>query len=260
MSFTPLPPGWACGRQPPRLHLHLDFDGTLVPLSADPDHCRPDADLRCLLQELADHPAVAVAILSGRSLEDLSGRLAIQGLALAGNHGLEIACSGLRWRHPDAVALRPLLASMAALVRLRLAGLPGAHLEDKTLSLSLHYRQVPPLWRGILKQRLRDLQRDLSGWRQLRCHPGHEVLDIRPALPWTKASAARLLCRRWPQPGESAYFYAGDDSTDEDVFRAFSDGFTVKIGSRLSSSAARFRLEDPAALRHLLEAVRRRLP
>ena len=241
-----------------RLHLHCDFDGSLVPIAPHPELCRADPALRELLRRLNAHPAVEVAILSGRSLADLRRRIGLPGLSLAGNHGLEIATSRAVWRHPEAVALRPQLHRAARLARLRLEGLHGAFLEDKGLTLSLHSRQLPPASEPLLEQRLALLESDLAHCPGLRLQRGRRVVDIRPALDWNKAAAARLLCSR--HGGAGLLFYAGDDSTDEDVFRAFPQAVTVQIASRARATAARHRVACPAELRGMLQQVLRQLP
>lgn len=235
-----------------RLHLHLDFDGTLVPIAPDPDGCRLDPPLRDLLERLVQHPRLAVAILSGRSLADLEQRLQVPGLALAGNHGLEITCGRWRWRHPQALQLVPLLQELAARAEAQLAGIPGAWVENKTLSLSLHSRQVPSLWRPRLQQRLERLRTELAACPAVSLRQGKEVLELRPALAWTKASACRYLSDGRPSQQGEGLFYAGDDDSDEDVFRAFPEAISIKIGPDASTSAARFHLSDPWALRRLL--------
>ena len=233
------------------LHLHLDFDGTLVPIQADPAACHPDADLLALLSSLVRLPGVAVAILSGRSLADLQARLPVPGLALAGNHGLEIAAGGLRWRHPAALALVPLLGRLAARARERLEDIPGAAVEDKTLTLSLHGRRVPPPWRPLLRRRLADLEAEWTARLPIRLRRGRQVLEVLPAVAWGKASAARRLMG---EGDAHPLFYAGDDLSDEAVFRAFPGALTVRVGAGTAGSAARHALADCSALRSLLRA------
>jgi trehalose 6-phosphate phosphatase len=234
------------------LHLQFDFDGTLVPIATDPNGCKLDPELQQRLRQLQEHPFVTVAILSGRSLRDLSGRLGIQGLALAGNHGLEIAINGQHWRHPDAMALRPRLQQVAEQARLLLAEIPGAVVEDKGLTLSLHHRRVPAAWRALLQARLTRLEAPLADRAELTCRRGRKVVEIVPGLNWNKASAARLLCDRGGRAAGAAYVYAGDDVSDEDVFRAFPEGVTIKIGGDAKTTSAHYRLDSPAMLRQWL--------
>ena len=244
------------------LHLHLDFDGTLVPLADDPGACWLDADLRHTLKRLAGQPRVAVAIISGRSLADLIPRVALESIAYAGNHGLELRCGDWHWQHPGAQASRPLLQRLARQIRRRIGTIPGAVVEDKRLGLSLHTRQVAPPWRRPLRRRLQALRPSLEGCPGLRLSGGHEVLEIRPALAWSKAEAVGWLMRRQgPSSGSMHLLFAGDDRSDEDVFRAWPRACTIRIGGGAGAmaSAARWRLTGPDDLRTLLEELRDRL-
>jgi trehalose 6-phosphate phosphatase len=245
-----------------QLQLHLDFDGTLVPLQADPDRCRLDPDLRRCLAWLAAHPRLDLAIISGRSLDDLVPRVGLEGIAYAGNHGLELSCGAWRWLHPGAQALVPLLERLACHAERQIAPIPGAWLERKTLGLSLHFRRVAPPWRGPLRQRLAALQHRLAAYPAVRLVEGHEVLEIRPALAWSKAEAVGWLRqRRQSAAGRARLVYAGDDRSDEDVFRAWPQACTLLIGpgGDPGGSAARWRLAGPGALRQRLQEFARLL-
>jgi trehalose 6-phosphate phosphatase len=245
---------------PGTLHLHLDFDGTLVPLQADPRRCQLDPALRRCLAHLAEQPRLQLAIISGRSLADLMPRVGLEGIAYAGSHGLELACGPWRWVHPAALALQPLLEPLAQRLEPRLGTIPGAWLERKPLGLSLHTRRVPAAWRGPLRRRLATLRQELNSCPAVRLVGGHEVWEIRPALAWSKAEAVGWLLRR-PRPplGLWRLVYAGDDRSDEDVFRAWPRACTLLIGTGgdPAGSAARWRLTDPGALQQRLEELAR---
>ena len=81
-----------------RVLLFVDFDGTLVPIRDDPMACRLPDEGRDLLGRIAAHPNAAAAIVSGRDLPDLRPRVGVDGLAYAGNHGLEIRGVGFEYR------------------------------------------------------------------------------------------------------------------------------------------------------------------
>ncbi|MEB3270356.1 MAG: trehalose-phosphatase [Synechococcus sp.] len=245
---------------PGTLHLHLDFDGTLVPLQADPGRCQLDPALRRCLAHLAEQPRLRLAIVSGRSLADLMPRVGLAGIAYAGSHGLELACGTWRWVHPAALALQPLLEPLAQRLEPQLATIPGAWLERKPLGLSLHTRRVPAAWRGPLRRRLAALRRDLNSCSAVRLVGGHEVWEIRPALAWSKAEAVGWLLQRPQSPAAPLRLvYAGDDRSDEDVFRAWPRACTLLIGpgGDPAGSAARWCLTDPGALRQQLEQLAR---
>jgi trehalose 6-phosphate phosphatase len=88
------------------LLLGLDFDGTLAPIEADPDAPALSSTHRAALEALNDRPGVAVAVISGRALADLRSRVAVEGVAYAGNHGLELHRNGRTAVHPIAAKRR----------------------------------------------------------------------------------------------------------------------------------------------------------
>src|SRR5438105_7725711 len=120
----------------------LDFDGTLSPIVSRPELVALPAETREVLEAISARTDCTLAILSGRALDDVIKRAGIPGSVYAGNHGLEIATAAGRFVEPTATASRPALATVADLVRAGLARFPGARLEDKQLSLSVHFRQA----------------------------------------------------------------------------------------------------------------------
>ena len=264
---TPLPQRAliAAIRRAEAVLLYLDFDGTLVPIRQDPSRCQLSPALRATLQQLSgwrQHPALDLAVISGRSLADLRQRLGpeLKGLSLAGNHGLEIANNGNVWCEPRAQALQPALQAVATALQAAIAPWPGAWLEHKGLSLSLHTRRLAAAQRQPLARQLMPLLEQIHGEGQFLLRRGRLVLEIRPAILHTKATAVQWLeaaaQRRglW-RPGsnqEPLRLYFGDDDTDEDVFRLWPGVVGVRVGPGAQQSAATYRLSGPAGVAHWL--------
>ena len=124
------------------LHLYSDFDGTLVPLQADPMTCHLSASQAATLRALAAVPGVHITIVSGRRLVDLRSRIGIAGLGYVGNHGLEIATPSHNFVHPGALALATRLGQWQSTLQAKLEPFTGAWIENKELSLSIHYRTL----------------------------------------------------------------------------------------------------------------------
>ncbi|GAA5177932.1 MULTISPECIES: trehalose-phosphatase [Halomonadaceae] len=208
--------------------LFLDFDGTLVSLAAHPDDVRVSPRLKTLLGNLEKTFDGAVAVISGRSLDQLEDLLAPISLPMAGIHGLE-------WRDADgtrhtAVDQPAQLAScrdaLAAFVEAR----PGLYYEDKSVSLTLHYRGAPELaeaCRAFFEAQHRALGETFE------LVPGKCVLELRPSGYHKGTSVARLLDEAPAFRGRTPVFI-GDDVTDEDAFRIVNarGGHSVRVGSR----------------------------
>lgn len=127
-----------------RIWLGLDFDGTLVGFESHPDFVQLPQHSRSLLQSLASNSRMNVAIISGRELEDVCGKVKIDSIAYSGNHGLEIKGCDLSYENQQATAMRGIVAAMSHDISKRLKDVAGVVIENKRLSLSVHYRLVAP--------------------------------------------------------------------------------------------------------------------
>jgi trehalose 6-phosphate phosphatase len=232
---------------PPALDwaLFLDLDGTLVELAEAPLAVRVEAELLTLLNSLREVLGGAVALVTGRSLSDLDRILGINQWPAAGQHGLEI-------RHATGqVTARPVPAASWAAVRESLWLLarrhPGLLLEEKGLSLALHYRQAPRLASHIHRV-VREVV-DGAG-DGLRVIPGRRVVEVIPAGA-SKGEAVDSLMATSPFLGRLPVF-VGDDVTDEEAFTTVRRhrGISVKVGP--GPTVASHRLPDVAAVRRWL--------
>ena len=253
----------ACGAS--AVLLYLDYDGTLAPLRSNPGDCALIEPLPRILGSLSGHPRLDLAVISGRSLNDLSTQLRIDlsRINLAGNHGLEVLCRGEIWVDPRAELLRPQLDQIAATAQQLLGALPGAWIEHKGLSLSLHERAVSPDRSGEMRRRLDPLISALRRAGKFQISHGRSVLEIRPAFAHGKAFAAEkleqdALKRGLWMPGEDPAplrLYFGDDLTDEDVFLHWSGVVGIHVGPAGWPTAAVHRLGGPAGLCQWLTAL-----
>jgi trehalose 6-phosphate phosphatase len=224
--------------------LAFDFDGTLAPIVPHPDDARvPPALAGCLRQLAARLP---VAIVSGRAVADLRGRLGFTPQAVIGNHGAETG----RDRAAEArlhAALDPLRATLQVqAAALRAA---GVLVEDKGLSIALHDRQAAdPAQAGALVDAL--LAPHAGA---LRRFGGKRVVNLVAAGAPDKADALLQLVARL---GVTAALYAGDDVNDEPVFaRAPAHWLTLRIGRDDPASRARFVLDRQSELLSLLQRL-----
>ncbi len=230
----------------PAVLLLLDFDGTLSDIVARPE----DATLRSgnseLLEALSREPGYTVGIISGRGIDDVSQRVGVEGLVYAGNHGLEIRGSGLQYRHPAAAAAIPVLARAADRLAAALADIPGAQVENKTLTLTVHYRRTPEERHERVAAIFREVTGHLVAQGICRVTGAKSALELRPALDWHKGRALEVIRRRLA-PGAFP-IYIGDDATDEDAFRAAQSagGAGVFVGPPDAASSAEYGLDDPS--------------
>lgn len=252
MAHPPAPDG---RRRPDRCLLLLDFDGTLVPIARQPGAARLTRQTRQVLRTLAADPQIDLGFVSGRALADLRWRVGIRRAYYVGNHGLELRGRGVSFVHPQALRHRRALGRLAVSLRQALRRVPGALVEWKGLTISVHWRNVSrvdePAFRSALRRRLQPLRREQA----VRTCSGKRVIEIRPPLDWDKGDAVEWL---WKRAGSCAgcLVYVGDDRTDEDAFRAVNRlrGVSVRVGFRSRASAARRRIGTPQELIRWLKA------
>lgn len=232
----------------PGLLCAFDFDGTLAPIVAHPEQAGLPEAVHERLTGLAAY--APLAIITGRSVDDVRSRLGFEPDFVIGNHGMEgmpgkeaqaaahrQACGG--WR----VQLLPALGDLA---------LAGVQLEDKRYSLSLHYRHAHTP--DIAVEVLNDLFATLDP--APRIVAGKYVFNLLPADAAHKGNALEQLMQL---SGARAAIYVGDDVTDEDVFRLQRpDLLSVRI-EHAPDSAADFYIPDPGDILPLLDELNERL-
>ncbi len=233
----------------PHLLLCLDFDGTLTPFVEDPTQATLSPPVQRVLLALAGQENTSLAIISGRHRADLQARVGIAGLIYAGNHGLEISGPGCFFIEPTAAACGEALQELAAELTRKMEPIAGAFVEDKGLTLSVHYRQVAE---ADSEEVRRLVHATLAGTN----HPfhlttGEKVYEIRPRVYWDKGKAVGWIKEQLGKP-EILIIYLGDDVTDEDAFTALPEEITVKVNGS-AETAARYELASPAGVRRFLE-------
>lgn len=220
----------------------VDFDGTLSPIASTPDEPTIADDCRDALAALAARPNVTVGVVSGRALEDLQSRVGVADVVYAGNHGLELEHHGATEVHPAATTHRPHVREVRRELEERLGDLPGCEVEDKDLTLTVHYRRAPPSVVEEVRERVRAVVPEDDA--DLRVVEGKAVLEVRPAIDWDKGSAILYVTEHLD--ADRRLVYVGDDVTDEDVFAVLDDeDVGVHVGPG-HGSRADYRLESQA--------------
>jgi len=222
----------------------FDFDGTLAPIVARPDGARVSVAVASRLAALTAR--LPVAIVTGRSVADVRGRLGFEPQFIVGNHGAEeVQEDGAVSRLAEPLdGLRALLRAHEA--ELRAA---GVSVEDKGLSLALHYRLARD--RPRAQQLIAALLDPPPAG--LRLFAGKMVVNAMAADAPDKAHAVHALVAR---VGTAAAFFAGDDVNDEPVFAsAPPQWLTLRVGRDDLNSRARFCLDGPQQMALLLERV-----
>ncbi|RRJ28960.1 trehalose-phosphatase [Halocatena pleomorpha] len=228
-----------------RLFLGLDFDGTLAPHVDEPSAAEPTAENQELLRTLSRQAGVDIAVISGRALDDVRDRVGIDGVEYAGNHGLELdGASPLS--DPDAT--RAQIRTVCDRLETEIDHEDCA-IENKGITATVHYRRVDD---EESKARIRSIVETVveDDASDLRCTRGANIVEIRPAIDWDKGEAVQWFVDR--RSDACLPMYIGDDTTDEDVFRAIApDGIGVHVGT--DGTAATYRVADVEAVTAVLQ-------
>lgn len=233
-----------------RLAVFLDYDGTLTPIVSHPEDAWLSDSMRETLRLLAAR--VPVAILSGRDLDDVRGRVLVDGIVYAGSHGFDIAGAGGLRRELGAAYLAVLDTAETEL-REALDEIPGAQLERKHFSVAAHYRNVNE--NDAFKVAL--AVDAVAAHRELRRMDGKKVYELLPDIDWNKGNAVLWLLETLDLlRGKVLPIYIGDDRTDEDAFRALERrGVAILVSEQPQVTAANYWLNNPEEVERFLQKI-----
>jgi trehalose-phosphatase len=235
--------------------LFLDYDGTLTPIVRKPGMAELSRSRKEQLKALARHRHLRVAIVSGRLLSDITERVGIKNIYYVGNHGFEIAGPGLRFIHPKARAAKPSLQKIKKELERRLKHIKGLIIEDKKVTMSLHYRLVKTSALNEVRRVFRRAAAPYLKARKIRVTQGKKVFEMRPNADWDKGRAVLWLVKKLDPRQTAVPIYIGDDTTDEDAFRALKKkGLTARVGRSKQTHAQR-RLQDVDAVYRFLGSI-----
>lgn len=223
--------------QPPLLTsdlaVFLDFDGTLAGFVDDPDIVALPEGGAGRLKELTHHVGGALAVISGRSIEDLAKRIPAS-LHRLGGHGADHAIP-----HAPLPDVRSAPDKLVMQIEKAIADIKGVRLEDKGAVLAVHYRTAPERG-GYLQEIISEI---IDGFDDYTMQSGKMVIEAKPHF----AHKGRSLktCMGHPHFIGRLPVMVGDDATDEDAMAAAQSlgGWAVKVGD--GPTCADFRLNTP---------------
>jgi len=237
-----------------------DYDGTLTPIVDKPELAVLSQEIKKLLRKLAKNRRYTVGIISGRALADLKSKVDLEDIIYAGNHGLEIEGFGSSFLEPIAEEMRPFLKMLNQALSATLRGIKGAFVEDKGLTVSVHYRLVDDTEEGRVKDTFRKVTDSLHVMGKIKITQGKKVYEIRPPVDWDKGKSIAWLmakCKEFKGRGKALPIYLGDDLTDEDGFKVIerNDGISIFVGEESLQSAARYFLKSPEEVTQFLKML-----
>jgi trehalose 6-phosphate synthase/phosphatase len=216
--------------------LLLDYDGTLAPFQKVPSLAAPSAELLQLLDKLTIDPANEVVIISGRDMNTLDKWLGHLPVNMIAEHGACIKHKGEKWKELITMStewkdqIRPLM-------QLFVERCAGSFIEEKKSTLAWHYRNTYPELGFMRSRELRNSLLQLTANTSLQVIDGNRVLEVRMVGVDKGASSTQMINYLNPD----FILCIGDDTTDEDMFRAlYEKAYTIKVGR--GSTAAQYTL------------------
>lgn len=239
-----------------RLAVFLDYDGTLTPIVSRPEDAWLSESMRQTLRSLAAR--LPVAILSGRDVDDVRGRVHVDGIVYAGSHGFDIAGAGGLRRELGAAYL-PVLDAAEAELREALDEIQGAQLERKHFSVAAHYRNVDEQDAFRVAQIVDAVAATHHELRQIN---GKKVYELLPDIDWNKGKAVLWLLETLElEHGKAFPIFIGDDRTDEDAFSALKKrGVGILVSEQPDVTTASYWLKNPEEVERFLCELIGRLP
>lgn len=222
----------------------FDFDMTLAPVAKNPKDAFMSDSTSQYLVDLSSK--IIIGIISGRSLDDIVTRVNIPNIMYAGNHWAQWMIEGREYSIP-------LNESMLQMAREKLRDLSSQYpedtfLEDKKYTIAFHYRMARKEMIPIIEKALENLS-----WEGISIRWSKMTFEVRSVSDWNKWSVCLAMMEHVKSP--VVPIYVGDDLTDEDAFKALSQGITIRVGQSDTSHAhyyIRSQEEVDVFLEHLL--------
>jgi trehalose 6-phosphate phosphatase len=236
-----------------QIWLLLDYDGTLADFAPTPDDVYPDPELITLIQKLAEHPKIKLAIISGRRLSHIEELVPLSGIWLAGSYGLEMRTpAGEHVHRADLKTLRPQLETLKPQWAALIDEEEDFYLEDKGWSLALHARFANDLLAEQILAQGRALAERTCSDDKFQLLGGHKFLEIAP-LEADKGNTVVYLLKQGEQTRQVPV-YLGDDDKDERAFPVVQKfgGLAGCVCNPKRITCADFLLESPRQTRDWL--------
>ncbi|MDD2714595.1 MAG: bifunctional alpha,alpha-trehalose-phosphate synthase (UDP-forming)/trehalose-phosphatase [Candidatus Wallbacteria bacterium] len=230
-----------------RRAIFLDYDGTLVPFAKEPSAAIPTQRVLKILKELTDIRDTEVIIVTGRDRKTLDKWFPGIKIGFVAEHG-----AWLKMRGSDWILSKPMTCTwkehIYPILQLHVDRLPGSFIEEKDFSLVWHYRMADQESASLLSKELTDQLVNFTANIDVQIMSGNKVVEVRNAGVNKGSGAMDFMLKENPD----FIMAAGDDVTDEDLFRVLPpDAYSIRIG--MDQSIARFNLVSCSGLLDLLE-------
>ena len=240
------------------LFLFLDFDGTLAPIADTPQKAKIDSSIKKLLRQLSFLRNCRVAIVSGRSLKDIKQKVCLPKIIYVGNHGFEIAGPQINFAKKVSLKSKKIFKRIIEAVKIHREDFPGVVIQDKKMTLSIHYRLVEKKKAKLFEKYIKKVVTFYLKKGDIIVSQGKKVYEIYPPISWDKGKAVRWLLKKasyFQHKKEIKSIYIGDDETDENALKVLrKKGLAIRVGEKRFSHALYY-FHDVNDVREFLERI-----
>ncbi|GAA5808871.1 hypothetical protein MFLAVUS_002270 [Mucor flavus] len=242
----------------------FDYDGTLAPICIDPELAKPSNEMLDILTKLAQDPHNIVWVISGRAQKYLDGWLGhIPNIGLSSEHGCFI-------RDPNSKVWANMIDNVdmswkddvKEIFEYYTERTPGSFIEEKECSLTWHYRKADPKYGAFQAMEMQNhLEQNFVGKLPVECLTGKMTVEIRPSL----VNKGVIIKRALTQNADIDFILcAGDDKTDEDMFRILERielggieliKFTIIVGSPDRKTLANWKVDSSKDFVRILQQL-----
>jgi len=232
----------------------LDYDGTLVPFAPAPHLAVPDRELLDTIGALAARPESLLYLISGRDRQVLDAWFRDVPIGIIAEHGAWMRGTRGEWG-----LIKPLAfewkAQLRPLLEFYVDRVSGSLLEEKDYSLAWHYRRADPELGASAAKELIDELVNYTANFDVQVLEGKKVVELRNS--GVNKGIAALHCIALHTP--DLVLAAGDDQTDEDLFRALpGQALTIRVGT--IHSHATYHVTDHREMRSFLRELTQERP
>ena len=244
--------------------LLVDYDGTLTPIVETPDLAHLPAETRRVLEALSQSRRFTIGIISGRELCDIKNKVGLPNIIYVGNHGMEIEeVPGIVSINPSAEKARSKLSDLHRKLAEALGSIEGVLVENKGVSLSVHYRLVNEQMVPEVKRTFDRIVSAAQTSGDIRVTFGKKVYEVRPSIALDKGWAVNMLIEKHKTSAlnkDLLSIYIGDDQTDEDAFRVinrYNSSMSIFVGQLETGldSQAQYFLNSPVEVTEFLKML-----
>lgn len=238
--------------------LMLDFDGTvseLVPCHSD---AKIREDIKEVILKLQRKSKLKIAFISGRSLKSLKEKVGIEGLIYSGNHGVETEFDSQLVEAERVQEIAQDLRHFVEAFSEDLTQTEGVLVEDKGLSMSIHYRMTAEKLQESVCRRAEEIFNQVAEKIQtFELSHAKKIIEIRPRNVWNKGDVVQFLVGKL---SDYLPIFIGDDKTDEDGFKALAsieNSLSIKVSN--GETSAKHRVENIDDVKLFLEELEKSL-